>query len=211
MSVLGSAAKGRIEKWSRAWKHLPSDLRESLPRHIPARDLTHYQTCSSESVLPARFSKLPQSYVFDNDYLMGSGARGRLRLPSDLALKALELCVDDAWLQLDLGGGSATQVSGNHVPAATKCPNIGIQIEDDLGCAAAKIYGNGDQGPPRASEPGNGFFISIIVAEAMDCDPSAGDVPAGQHGRLGVQKVHKTMSSQRAGSPNQVEGSACRW
>ena len=100
-------------------------------------------------------------------------------------------------MQLDLGGGSATQVSGNRVPAAIKCPNMGIQIEDDLGCAAAKIYGNGDQGPPPASEPGNGFFI--IDAEAMDCDPSAGDVPAGQHGRLGVQKVHKTHVKPKSG------------
>ncbi|OLQ04568.1 hypothetical protein AK812_SmicGene12335 [Symbiodinium microadriaticum] len=69
VDLLGSGAKPRVQKWGRAFRHIPLGLQEQL----------------------ARFDTLPQSYIWDNAYIMGSGVNGRLRLPEDMALQSLEL------------------------------------------------------------------------------------------------------------------------
>ena len=149
-----------------------------------------------------RFSALPQSYIFDNDYLMGSGAKGRLRLSGDSAKRHSSCVWTMPGCSLTLEG-SAPDVLSNRVAAAITSPNMSIHIEDDLGVWTPAVPSDGtglDQGTPLASEPGHGLFV--IQDDEMDCGLSASEVPAGQSGDLKVYKAHvkpKTGCSRPSG------------
>ncbi|CAE7253655.1 unnamed protein product [Symbiodinium sp. CCMP2592] len=76
VSILGSGCQARIYKWVRAARGMDAEVQEAL-----------------KSV---ELAKIPQTYLWDNPYLMGTGTKQKLKLSPDLAMHALNLVLNEA-------------------------------------------------------------------------------------------------------------------
>ncbi len=77
LQALGSGSKSRVNKWLRAFKNLHAEIKEAL--HM--------------------YDRVPQTYVWDNMYLMGEGTKSKQRLGPAAALQSLALIQKDTWQQ----------------------------------------------------------------------------------------------------------------
>ena len=89
--VLGPSCQSRVYKWIRAAKSMDPEVQEALKS--------------------AEFAKIPQTYLWDNCYLMGTGTKQKLKLSPDLAVHALNLVLHEPLPQLCLCVTSSTFVT----------------------------------------------------------------------------------------------------
>ena len=77
LQALGSGAKSRVNKWLRAFRNLQPEVKQALHG----------------------YDRVPQTYIWDNVYLMGEGTKSKQRLGPTAALQSLALIQKDAWQQ----------------------------------------------------------------------------------------------------------------
>lgn len=98
LQALGSGSKSRVNKWLRAFKNLHAEIKEAL--HM--------------------YDRVPQTYIWDNMYLMGEGAKSKQRLGPAAALQSLGLIQKDTWQQ-----SIAVQHMTAHLKSRLKLQGLG--------------------------------------------------------------------------------------
>ena len=74
LKIYGAGKKAIVQKWKRAELHLPKEVQAALGTPI--------------------FASIPQTYIFDNQFMMGFDAHAKKKMSGRFGLAALSLWAD---------------------------------------------------------------------------------------------------------------------